>query len=120
MSGVNFELGRIGATRIESPFSSQSAEQLGRVSSPGAAGEAEAAGDGSPKTFAEAMGKLMRDANDTQVAANDAAQEVVAGRNKDLHGAMLAMEKADLQFRLLAQVRNKVIEAYREIMRMQV
>jgi len=47
-------------------------------------------------------------------------QDVAAGRNKDLHGAVLAMEKADVQFRLLAQVRNKVIDAYREIMRMQV
>ncbi len=120
MSGANFELGRIGSTRIESPFSEMRADRLGRVEAPSSAGEAEAAGDGAPKTFADAMGKLMRDANETQVAANEAAQEVAAGRNKDLHGAMLSMEKADLQFRLLAQVRNKVIDAYREIMRMQV
>jgi hypothetical protein len=47
-------------------------------------------------------------------------EEVAAGRNKDLHGAVLSMEKADVDFRMLTQVRNKVIEAYREVMRMQI
>jgi flagellar hook-basal body complex protein FliE len=78
---------------------------------------------GSPdgaKTFGDFMKDLVHDANSSALQADVKMQDVAAGRNKDLHGAVLAMEKADVQFRLLTQVRNKVIDAYREIMRMQV
>lgn len=71
-------------------------------------------------TFADTLKNMIQDVNDAQLEADTKMQDVVAGRNKDLHGAMLAIEKADIQFRLLTQVRNKVIDAYREIMRMQV
>ena len=71
-------------------------------------------------TFGEFLTKMVQEANNSQLDADKKMQEVAVGRNKDLHGAMLAMEKADINFRLLSQVRNKVIEAYREIMRMQV
>ncbi|MGZ3651126.1 MAG: flagellar hook-basal body complex protein FliE [Bdellovibrionota bacterium] len=80
------------------------------------AGEA----DGSSKTFGDFMKDLVQDANTSSLQADVKMQDVAAGRNKDLHGAVLAMEKADVQFRLLTQVRNKVIDAYREILRMQV
>lgn len=76
--------------------------------------------DGKGATFGDFLKNLAQEANTSQLAADHKMQEVAAGRNKDLHGAVLAMEKADVNFRLLAQVRNKVIEAYREIMRMQV
>ncbi len=71
-------------------------------------------------TFGDFLSKMVNEANLSQLDADKKLQEVAAGRNKDLHGAVLSMEKADVNFRLLAQVRNKVIEAYREIMRMQV
>ncbi len=74
----------------------------------------------SSKTFGDFMKDLVQDANTAGLQSDAKMQEVAAGRNKDLHGAVLAMEKADVQFRLLTQVRNKVIDAYREIMRMQV
>ena len=84
----------------------------------GQAGESSEAGGA--KTFGEFMKDLVQDANSSALTADQKMQDVAAGRNKDLHGAVLAMEKADVQFRLLTQVRNKVIDAYREIMRMQV
>lgn len=71
-------------------------------------------------TFGDFLSKMVQEANSSQLEADKKMQEVAVGRNKDLHGAMLSMEKADINFRLLTQVRNKVIEAYREIMRMQV
>jgi len=76
--------------------------------------------DGQGATFGDYLKSLAQTANTSQLEADHKLQEVAAGRNKDLHGAVLAMEKADVNFRMLAQVRNKVIEAYREIMRMQV
>ncbi len=71
-------------------------------------------------SFGDFLKNLATEANTSQIIANQKVDEVAAGRSKDLHGAVLALEKADVNFRLLTQVRNKVIEAYREIMRMQV
>lgn len=76
--------------------------------------------EGSSKSFGDFMKDLAKDANTSALQADSKMQDVAAGRNKDLHGAVLAMEKADVNFRLLTQVRNKVIDAYREILRMQV
>jgi len=47
-------------------------------------------------------------------------RESAAGGPVDLHDVMIAMEKADISLRLLVQVRNKALDAYQEIMRMQV
>lgn len=45
---------------------------------------------------------------------------LAVGDEKNVHETMLAIEKADLSFRLLLQVRNKLLGAYQEIMRLQV
>lgn len=45
---------------------------------------------------------------------------VASGENVNIHQAVIAGEKAGLSFRLLMQVRNKMVEAYQEVMRMQV
>ena len=51
--------------------------------------------------------------------ADQSVQEMALGK-VDIHEAMIAMEKANVAFRLMVQVRNKMIGAYEEIMRMQV
>lgn len=71
-------------------------------------------------TFGDFLKSAVNDANQTQLDADAAARELIAGRNKDIHGTMLALEKADISLRLLTQVRNKVIDAYREVMKMQI
>ena len=80
----------------------------------------DASGEANGASFGDFLQKLAQDANTAQLTADQKLQEVAAGRNKDLHSAVLSLEKADIQFRMLTQVRNKVIEAYKEIMRMQV
>lgn len=45
--------------------------------------------------------------------------ELLGGGNVDVHSAMIAVEKADLSFQLMMQVRNKVVQAYQEVSRMQ-
>ena len=52
-------------------------------------------------------------------AANDAVDKFVSGEDQDLHTTMLATQRASLDFELLLQVRNKVVQSYQEIMRMQ-
>jgi flagellar hook-basal body complex protein FliE len=56
--------------------------------------------------------------NNQLLQADVDAREMVAGK-KDIHQAMISMEEAHISMRLLIQVRNKVISAYEEIMRMQ-
>lgn len=72
------------------------------------------------QSFGEMLNTSVEKLNDLQNQADRAAKEMVAGRNKNIHETMLMMEKADMSFKLAMQVRNKIIDAYREIMRMQV
>jgi flagellar hook-basal body complex protein FliE len=78
-----------------------------------------AAGGGS-KTFAELLQNSLEEVNLHQNQADRAIKELVAGRTKNVHETLLAIERADSSLKLAMQVRNKVLEAYREIMRMQV
>jgi flagellar hook-basal body complex protein FliE len=55
-----------------------------------------------------------------QTQANSAAQAVASGTSSDLAGATVAVEKASIAMELTSAVRNKALEAYQEIMRMQV
>jgi flagellar hook-basal body complex protein FliE len=55
-----------------------------------------------------------------QDQADATAVTMAAGGPVDLHDVMIASEKAALGFQLALQLRNKVVEAYQEIMRMQV
>ena len=52
-------------------------------------------------------------------AATDATEKFVSGQDQDLHTTMLAAQRASLDFELFLQVRNKVVQGYQEIMRMQ-
>ena len=51
--------------------------------------------------------------------ANQSVQNFLTGDGEDLHSTVLAVQRADLEFSMLLQVRNKVVSAYQEVMRMQ-
>jgi len=55
-----------------------------------------------------------------QTQARNAVESFVGGGNEELHSVALATQRAELEFDLFLQVRNKVVSAYQEIMRMQV
>ncbi len=114
----NFDIGKLGSvTSTSGGFKTDQFRELHENAVGANEGASEAGGT---KTFGEFIKEMVNETNTTGIAADSKMKDVAAGRNKDLHGAVLAMEKADIQFRMLTQVRNKVIEAYREIMRMQV
>ena len=71
-------------------------------------------------SFGEMMIEALNKVNNLQLQANSAIDNLVSGKTKNIHETMIAVEKADVAFRTMNQVRNKVIEAYREIMKMQV
>ena len=55
-----------------------------------------------------------------QKDADIAVQKLVTGENKNIHETLLAVEQAEIAFKTMNQIRTKVIDAYKEIMRMQV
>lgn len=73
---------------------------------------------------AESFGRLLSDAfeevNRLQREKNEALTALSTDRSPDIHGTVMAIQKADLSLRLLLQARNKVVAAYEEIMRMNV
>ena len=71
-------------------------------------------------TFVDILKNMVGETNQLQQNADQAIQQLHSGGEKNLHGAMISMEKADISMRYMVQVRNKAIEAYQEIMRMQV
>lgn len=82
--------------------------------------ESIAPGKSGGEGFAEALKTAVSKVNDNQLAADSAVEKLQTGESRNLHEVMIAMEKADISMRLLLQVRNKVVDAYQEIMRMQV
>lgn len=72
------------------------------------------------KSFESKLKAALSDTNTTMVQSDEAIRQFASGENTDLHGTMIAVEKAGLAFRLTLQVRNKALEAYQEMMRMQV
>lgn len=71
-------------------------------------------------SFGELLTTMVAETNQRQQEADQAIQQLHAGGEQGLHEAMIAMEKADISLRYVVQVRNKAIEAYQEVMRMQV
>lgn len=66
--------------------------------------------------FQSALGQVQ----DSGVSAQDGVNRFLNGEGDDLHSTVLSVQRADLEFNLFLQVRNKVVAAYQEIMRMQV
>lgn len=70
--------------------------------------------------FFEALQNSMDEVNRNQLEADQSIKDLVAGRTKNIHETMLQLQKADLSLKTMMQVRNKILEAYKEIMKMQV
>jgi len=70
--------------------------------------------------FSTHLKNAIGEVNELQQKADQAIQQLAGEGKGDLQDTMIALEKADVSFRLMMQIRNKVLEAYQEIMRMQV
>ena len=62
----------------------------------------------------------IENVNQQLLSANTATQRLAAGDVENLHQVMIQLEEAKLSFQLLVQVRNRALEAYQEVMRMQI
>ena len=78
-------------------------------------------GAGSADTsFGSLFGQMVGEVNAKQAAANQAMQDLQSGQNVSLHQAMITMEEANVSFQLMVEVRNRLLDSYQELMRMQV
>ncbi|MFF5993310.1 flagellar hook-basal body complex protein FliE [Lysinibacillus sp. KU-BSD001] len=72
------------------------------------------------KTFANTLKEAITNVNDKQIQSDMMTEKLINGGDVELHEVMIASQKASITLNATMEVRNKVIEAYQEIMRMNV
>jgi flagellar hook-basal body complex protein FliE len=72
------------------------------------------------KSFANQLKEAIQKVDNLQKEADKAVSELALGGTKNMHDTMIALEKANLSLQLMLQVKDKIVSAYEEIMRMQV
>ena len=77
-------------------------------------------GEANGATFADTLKNAITETNRLQQVADKKMEDLATGRAESIPDVMVAAEKADIALKLMVQVRNKVIDAYQEIMKMQV
>jgi flagellar hook-basal body complex protein FliE len=70
--------------------------------------------------FDTTLHKLVGEVNKQQLHAGDLTSQLLNGRNVPLHQTMIAIEEASVSFQLMVEVRNKLMDSYQELMRMQI
>lgn len=101
-------------------LAAQRSSASGLENQPGSRKEGIGGAQQAAETFGRLLTQAVEDLNRVNAEANEAMARLAAGEPVELHDVMIAMEQADLSLRLALQVRNKLIEAYQEIQRMQV
>ncbi|WP_024614860.1 flagellar hook-basal body complex protein FliE [Clostridium sp. Ade.TY] len=71
------------------------------------------------ESFSKVLGDAINKVNDIQVTADNKIEGLIKGDNVNMHDVMLSMQEAQISMQLLIESRNKVVEAYQEINRMQ-
>lgn len=71
-------------------------------------------------SFADTLNQAIDQVNQLQKTSDKKMQDLATGRTDNVADVMIAAEKADIALRVMVQVRNKIIDAYNEIMKMQV
>jgi flagellar hook-basal body complex protein FliE len=79
-----------------------------------------AAQSGGGSSFASALSDSLGNVGQAQAQANQQVQALAAGQSQDMSSVVMSVEKASLELQLATQVRNKAVDAYNEIFRMQV
>ncbi len=87
----------------------QAATQAATISQPGAKPAASG--------FGESLESMLEAVESSGAEANDAVAKMMSGQG-DVHTALIAMQHADTTFQLTVQVRNKLVQAYQDVMRM--
>jgi flagellar hook-basal body complex protein FliE len=68
--------------------------------------------------FSDVLSSAIQEVEGARTSANQTIDRFLSGEGEDLHSTILASQRADLEFQMFMQVRNKVVSAYQEIMKM--
>ena len=71
-------------------------------------------------SFGDTISNFLDAVNTAQVNAKDSVAEIVTGESENLHEAMAKVEEAKISFELMLEIRNKLLQSFQEIQRMQV
>ena len=69
------------------------------------------------KSFEDYLTTKLEEVNNLQIKAEDAQQQLADGKTDDVTSVVMAVRKADLAFKALMEIRNKLVDAYQEVMR---
>jgi flagellar hook-basal body complex protein FliE len=87
---------------------------------PGAARAAGKGAKGNAGSFGKVLGEAVARTEALQDKAQAMTKSLATGETKSLHEVMISMTEAELSFKMMMEVRNRLLEAYQEVMRMQV
>jgi len=92
-----------------------SLDALGAPAKPSSASPG--AGDG--PQFADILKQALQEVNAAETTSEQEARNLISGNSTDMHTAILAVQKADVSFQMMMAVRGKLVDAYNQVMRMQ-
>ena len=95
-------------------------QQLSSVNSDSPLQSSASVSSGSGANFANVLGDLVNEVAQKQAAAGSAVTGLLSGQNVSLHQAMISMEEANVSFQMMVEVRNRLLDSYQELMRMQI
>jgi len=75
---------------------------------------------GGPGEFMKVLGKIGKEVSQSQNIANEQVAALASGKTDNIHQVMLSLGKAEISFNYMMEVRNRLVEAYKEVMRIQV
>lgn len=119
MNGITKQTRNFGADLLSELHEMRSTAQSNTkktVDTSSIGGETKSSG----KTFFDHVKEGVNDVNSMQHKADSMATDLASGKSQNLHEAMLSATHAELSFNLMVAIRNKALEAYQEVMRMQV
>ncbi len=72
------------------------------------------------KSFSDLLSQAIKGVDETMKESDQNIQNFVAGKTDNVHDVMISMQRAQTSFQMMVEVRNKAVEAYNEISRMQI
>ena len=91
----------------------------GSMTPPLSFGQSAQSAETGSKSFADTLKDSVGKVEGQMKAADQAINDLAVGRHKNLHETMIAVEQADVAFKMLLAVRTKLVNAYHEVMRLQ-
>ena len=76
--------------------------------------------EGTSSPFSDFVERSLTEVNSQILNADQAINDLATGKNQDIHNTMISMQKADISFELVLQIRNKLMTAFDEIRRMSI